>query len=445
MSFLLTRWLSGSGLLATSAGLLLLLTLLMVLLNSLLGAAVPAWLVGTPLWLAAILLAPRIKRAQQKQIGILLVVGVAGLIFGGLNGTDMRYFLKALEGNQSLLAMLIGVSFLRLVALAGIAPEEHLPTGARVLQKTLFGTHLFASVLNISAVLIVGDRLAHARNNQPLLPAQSMVLLRAFSTCAIWSPFFAAMGMTLLNSPGAQLGVLVMFGLPLALVALVFSAWEIQRNPAAADAMGYPLQWSSLWMPLVLALLVIVSHLIWPDTTVLTLVTLIALLFTLCWSLLTRRGQGLIDMGRHVKTGLPGLCSEVALFLGAAVLAAGVAATLNSLNISLAPAQFGAFEACLTLLVLIGVAIAGMHPVTSVALAGSLIGPSVTDPNLFGITLLMGWSVGVGLSPLSGVQLSLQARYGMSARKMAWANRYYAALMIPLCCITLYVYQWLMG
>jgi hypothetical protein len=83
-----------------------------------------------------------------------------------------------------------------------------------------------------------------------------------------------------------------------------------------------------------------------------------------------------------------------------------------------------------------------MHPVTSVVLAGSLLATSVTDPNLLGLTLLMGWAVGVGLSPLSGIQLTLQARFGMSARAMMWANRYYALLIVPLCCATLYGYEW---
>lgn len=229
----------------------------------------------------------------------------------------------------------------------------------------------------------------------------------------------------------------------MALVALLFTARELKRWPDAADTMAYPMQWSALWMPLLLAVLVIIAHLIWPQAAVLTLVTLIALGFALGWLTLIRRSEGIKEAIRHVRSGLPNLCSEIALFLGAAVLAAGVAATLDALSVSLAPQHFGAFEACVTLAALIGVAVAGMHPVTSVALAGSLIGGSVTDPDLLGLTLLMGWALGVGLSPLSGIQLTLQARFGMSARLMLKANRDYALLMYPLCCLVLYLHQWL--
>ncbi|WP_369854458.1 hypothetical protein [Candidatus Thalassolituus haligoni] len=437
----LQRWLAGAPAIKLFAGLLLLFALLLVLANALV-VNFPAWMAGVPLWVATLLLAPQIKVAQRKQIGVLLLVGAAGLVFAGWSGSGGRYLLKAVEGNQMLLAMLIGVSFLRLVALAGITASEQLPRGQRALQQTLLSTHLFASVLNISAALIVGDRLRHARNNQPLQPEQGVVLLRAFSTCAFWSPFFAAMGLTLLSAPGSQLATLVLFGLPLALAALLFSAWEISRNPEAENALGYPLQWSSLWMPLVLAVLVIISHLIWSELAVLTLVTLIAMVFSFIWLALTRGIKGLNDVGQYITVGLPGLCSEIALFLGAAVLAAGVSATMNTLDISVAPEHFGALEACITLVILIVVAVAGMHPVTSVVLAGSLLATSVTDPNLLGLTLLMGWAVGVGLSPLSGIQLTLQARFGMSARAMMWANRYYALLIVPLCCATLYGYEW---
>ena len=442
MLSLFSPWLSGSAAIHRLAGVIMLIALALVLFTSL-EHSLPPWIAGSGLWVAMLLVAPGIKRTQKKQIGILILVGLAGLMFATLAGNAGSFWLKALEANQLVVGMMIGVSFLRLVALAGVNSSDALPSGVSVLQRSLFGTHLFGAVLNISAVLIVGDRLAHARHNQPLQPVQGLVLLRAFSTCAFWSPFFAAMGLALLSAPGSHLATLVLFGLPVALVALLYSAWEIKRNPEAQTAMGYPLQWSSLWMPLLLAVLVIVAHLIWPAVAVLTQVTLIALTFACSWLLLTQKVEGGRSLRRHIETGLPNMCSELALFLAAAVLAAGVAATLYTLDISLAPEHFGYKEAVLTLIALLAAAMAGMHPVTSVVLAGSLLGSSVTDPDLFGMTLLMGWALGVGLSPLSGIQLTLQARYGLSARALLRANRNYAVLMFLVCCLTLYVYQFL--
>ncbi len=461
---------SGLAVTGVVAGCLLLLAMAMVLTRELL-LPFPEWVAGVPLWLAALLLIPRLKQAQRKQIGILVAVGVSGLLFAvgfdvlssgnasvepGQFPADNQttpYFLKAVAGNQMLLAMLVGVSFLRLVALAGIAPAEDLPKGRTVLQKTMISTHILGSVLNMSAPMIVGDRLVHANGGQPLLRPQGMVLLRAFSTAAFWSPFFGAMGLTLLSAPGSQLVVLVACSLPVAMAGLLFTAWEIHRKPELDQVQGFPLSWSSLGMPVGLALLVVICHWIWPAVSVLTLVTLLAVSVTVLWRFTLgkkRDKQGIPvcqpnALVNHVKTGLPGLCSEVSLFLGAAVLASGVAATLAVLDLSLAPQHYGALEACITLMVLVGVAMLGMHPVTTVALAGSILAPSVSDPNLLGLTMLMCWGIGSGFSPMSGIQLTMQARFGMRAREILWANRFYGPFMFAVCFAVLFAYQWISG
>ncbi len=248
------------------------------------------------------------------------------------------------------------------------------------------------------------------------------------------------MGLTLVSAPGAELKTLVLFGLPVAIVALLFSLLELARNPAIDQASGYPMHLKALWMPLLLGTLVVISHEFWPALSVLTLVTLISILFASGWLLLRQKRQGARVLINHIHHGLPGLAGEVMLFLAAAVLAAGVAATLNALDLALTPEHFGALEACITLLVLIVLAFAGMHPVTSVVLIGSILAPSVTNPNLLGLTMLMGWALGVGLSPLSGVQLSLRGRYSVSARQLLRLNRHYAPLMLLVCWGVLWLY-----
>lgn len=390
----------------------------------------PGYLIGASIWVSGLLLWPRLKPVQRKQTSVLLLIGSPLLLFGSWHGGEVRHLLKALEANYLVLAMLVGVSFLRLVAVQNAQDNEQLPKGKRALWQTLLGAHLIGSVINISSVMIVGDRLA-AR--QPLKPVQALVLLRSFSICAFWSPFFAAMGLTLVSAPGADLKTLVLFGLPVAVVALLFSLWEISRSPGVDDARGYPMHLSALWMPMLLAVLVIISHDCWPHISVLTLVTLISILFSCGWLILRQRKQGLRRVVNHVHEGLPALAGEVMLFLAAAVLASGVAATMDSLDLALAPEHYGAVEACLTLLVLILLAFAGMHPVTSVVLVGSVLAPAISDPNLLGLTMLMGWSLGVGLSPLSGVQLSLRARYSIPAAQLMRLNRWYAPFMLLVC------------
>lgn len=420
----------------------LLLIMLMLSLIAALTHAVPAYVAGIPVWLAAALFIGRQRQNQRIQSILLFTLGIGGLAIGVYQEVDHRYLIKALEANQLVVALLVGVSFLRIIATAGIQSDEHLPPGRKPLLGTLFGTHLIAAVINISSIMIVGDRL---NDRRALTPLQGLTLLRAFSICACWSPFFAAMGVVLISAPGAQPGTLMLYGLPTALIALLLSAWQIARHPDAHQTYGFPMHFSALWMPLSLAVLVMIAHRYWPAQSVITLVTLISILFTLGYLLLSQRKNGVGDLKKHIQEGLPRLGSEVTLFLAAAVLASGVAALLESLQIRLAPEHFTAPEACLTLLSLVGLALIGMHPVTSAVLAGSILMPSVSDPNLLGITLLLSWSIGVGLSPFSGVQLSLQSRYGISATALMKLNRSYGPLMLSVGFAVIWIYSYMTG
>ncbi|WP_417869119.1 hypothetical protein [Vibrio furnissii] len=421
---------------AATGGWLLMASLFLSLSAQLTDHIAGFW-AGIPIWIAAGLFLPAVKPAQKKQILLLFGVGIAGLIYGLLNGSDTHYVLKAIEANQNVVTMLIGVGFLRIFAMESVRTGEQLPQGKSALVRTLFGAHLFGAVLNMSSVIIVGDKLS---SKDKLTTTQGLVLLRAFATCAFWSPFFASMGLTLISAPGAQLGTLVLYGLPVSLVALSLSAWQITRRSDAEQMNGYPISFSSLWMPGLLALVVMSGHTLYPHISVLSLVTLTAIVFTGSWLLLKKGKLGLYSARNHITSGVAGSAGEVVLFAAAAMLAAGVASALAATQIQLAPTQFGALEASLTLVVLALLALSGMHPVTSVVLAGSVLSPTVSDPDLLGMTLLMGWSLGITLSPFSGVQLSIQSRYDISAKALLHANWRYIVVMYLVCSGVLWFY-----
>ncbi|SEG27753.1 hypothetical protein [Marinobacterium lutimaris] len=432
--------------LASPASLLpgiVLLTILPLSIVAAFNEQIPGYLAGIPAWVALFLLIARQQRGQMIQRIVLLSIGLTGLALSLVIGSEGgAYLLKALEANQMIISMLVAVSFLRLVTLSGLEADDQLPPGNKALQGTLFGGHLIASVINMSSVMILGDRLSA---NRPLNSLQGLILLRSFSICAVWSPFFAAMGVILISAPGASLTTLVIYGIPVALAGLLMTSWQISRHPQAATTQGYPLHFGALWIPMLLAVLVMIAHNLWPEVSVITLVTLLSLLFTLLWLPVKTGSRSPAILAKHVRLGLPRLGGEVTLFVAAAVLAAGIGALLLSLDIRLAPEHFGPLAACITLAVLIALAMIGMHPVTSAVLAGSILMPSVDDPNLLGITLLLSWSLGVGLSPFSGVQISLQSRYGISALTMLRMNRFYAPTMIVIGFCTINLYSYLHG
>ncbi|TVO75560.1 hypothetical protein [Sedimenticola selenatireducens] len=396
----------------------------------------PRYMAGATGWLAAILLATSIPAAQRVQGIAMLVVGSAGLIYGLASGVDVN-FEKAISTNQAMLAMLASVSFLRLVTQPAIG-DESLPMGSKPLWRTLFGVHLFGSVINMSSIVIIGDRLSA---NRPMTPLQACVLSRGFAMAACWSPFFAAMGIALSNAPGAQLTTLSLIGLPVALFALLLTGWELTRKGKADQFHGYPMQFTALWIPGLLAVLLMLLHHLWPTIPILTLISLLALSVSLLLLLLKYRVAGFTAYQQHIRLGLPKMSGELLLFLSAGVLATGIAVAIDASKVSFGISQFGAYEASLILICMVVVSVLGIHPVISIATAGGIFSPLGADPNLLGITFLMTWAIGVSTTPLSGLHLMIQGRYNIRALTLLRLNAGFATVMMGCAVVVMHGYE----
>jgi len=391
---------------------------------------------GLLIWLSAVLLIPDLKKNQRWQLGTLMAVGIVGLVVGEYRTGDSQFLWRAAGANQLITSMLLAVSFLRVVNNMTAHEYMPLPSGKTALLKTLFGVHLLGTVMNVSSVMIAGDRLTEKKQLKPL---QAFTLLRGFSACAVWSPFFASMGITLVGVPDAHLLVLILFGLPAALIMLAIAAWQISHDSNAETSEGFPVNFSALWLPLSLAICVMAAHFIWPDISVLSFVTLGGLVFSFAVATIKKRTLAARHIKNHIKHGLSAMAGEVMLFLAAAVLASGAAAALESFGLKLVPDHFGVVAAWATMGILVALAISGMHPITTVALAAGILAPHVENADLLGLTLLFGWNLGVCFSPFSGVQLTLQSRYGVRARDLAKMNLPTALPLVLLACGSLYL------
>lgn len=400
------------------------------------GSGVSVILPGVTFWLAGLLLAARVKGLQRIQTVLMLLVGVVGLVYAGAVGGPVRWE-KALTSNQALLAMLAGVGFLRLISLPAVDQVTGDPRGRRALWRTLLGVHLFGSVINLSAVLILGDRMVR---RQAMSGLQATVLSRGFSLAAHWSPFFAAMGIALVHAPGASLAILSGVGLPLAALGLAFSAWRLQRRPESADFVGYPLDFSSLRIPGLLAALVMAGHQVWPGTGILTLIASLSLGLTAVGMVVRDPGPAVRRLASHVGLSMPRMSGELVLFLAAGVLAAGIGSVVAGSGFVLPLTRFGAGGASVLLVIMVLLSIAGVHPVISIATAHGLLTPLSPDPNLMGLTYLMAWAGGVVGSPLSGLNLALQARYGIDARRFIQWNGGFMLFMLTADVIALHLY-----
>lgn len=394
----------------------------------------PAMAAGLAAWLAGLLLLGRLRGIARIQTLAMFIIGTAGLTQVLLSGGAPQWT-KALTANQALLAMLAAVSFLRLISLPSRGADIARARGSHALWRTLVGVHLFGAVINLSAVMIFGDRLA-ARH--ALTPLQATVLSRGFALAAHWSPFFAAMGIALGNAPGSDLFTLSTVGLPLALVGLGASTWQLRRHADADGFVGYPLNPAALRVPALLAVAVMLLHALLPDIPILSLISLSALsitALTLLW------GGRVREFTRHIGDGLPGMSGELLLFLAAGVLAAGIASVVANAAWQLPLAHFGANAASLLLVLMVALSLIGVHPVISIATASGLLLPLAPDPNLLGITFLMSWAAGVTLSPFSGMHLAMQGRFGIDARGFVRWNGRYTLFMLAIDSVALHLYE----
>jgi hypothetical protein len=236
----------------------------------------------------------------------------------------------------------------------------------------------------------------------------------------------------------------VSIGLPLAIcgVLITWLTLSSRRHGYATDFAGYPLHLEALLVPAMLAIAVLVAHELRPAWSVLAIITLTAPVVT-ALTLLVREGNRTgAALVRLVHVRLPEMCGEIALFMGAGVLSAGMAGVIAALELRVPFAHYGPFEASITVAVLVLIAWAGFHPVILCMVVGPWIATLKPDPTLLAMSLLMPWAIGLPGSPMSNTILSVHARYQIGLRELLRRNRVFGLQMYVLCVGVMYCYAW---
>lgn len=392
-----------------------------------LGVELPGSLVGVFFWLAIGLLWVRTAAKTRLLSSMMLVAGAISLGWGLLRGAtpDWANFAGA---NTAIIAMVVSVSFLSLVRLQKPGRETPMLRGHRGLVSTLLGVHLFASVINLSAMFIFADRISQQGQLSRL---QTLALNRAMTLGAFWSPFYASMAVAVYFVPDAPLTELLLAGLPLAVAGVLFSLWELGRDPDVASFQGYPVNPASLWFPALMASLVLFLHELLPAIPVLVIITLLAPALSLLIYLgFQRRSEkGARKVRNHVQQRLPQMCNEITLFLSAGLMTQGINVLVGTLDGWQLFDSFTVGASIISLLAIMGASIAGIHPIIGISVLASLVTIQPGQELLFALVLLACWSVGTAVGPLSGINLALHGRYGVDVyRVMRW-NLPYAAVM----------------
>ncbi len=405
--------------------------ILITIANSFLPISIPfnlLWLAGISGWLAALLLFSDAPRILKYQVGVLIVIGLSLIFYSSSQGISIDLN-SIISGNTGLLAMVAAVGFLKLVVMPDASIPRPLPVGKKSYLQTIIGLNLSSSIINISAPIMIGDRIHH---RQPLQRFTSQTFTRIFCGVASWSPFFGAMAVVLTYVKGAQLSWIIVAGLPFTIAGflVVYSEARLRYPKQVDNFVGYPMQVSSLGVPALLVLSVVIAAWLLPDTPVLVVIAACALLVTVATLLIrTDIKSTLKQLGDYIQNGLPRMLNELTLFLDAGVLAAGMSAMVKY---GVLPNPFVIYDA-LTAAKLLGMmvilAAMGIHPVILISSFTPLILTLDPDPNLLAVTYLFAWNLGTCSSPLSGTHLVFQGRYGIPSWKAAVWNWPYAIVM----------------
>ena len=107
------------------------------------------------IWFASLILFFTIK--SKKLILALLFFTIISFLYSYFNNfyIDIE---KSFSVNLYLLTLLISVGFLKLIT-APRKDKEELPRGKISFIKTYLGIHLFGSIINLSALLLVADKM----------------------------------------------------------------------------------------------------------------------------------------------------------------------------------------------------------------------------------------------------------------------------------------------
>lgn len=385
-------------------------------------------------WISLLILFSGLK--SKKIIIILFILSFFAFVFSYFNDYKID-FIKVFTVNQYLLTLLIAVGFLRLIASPKKEKISELPKGKKSFIKTYISVHLFGSVINLSSLILVADKMY---KKAPLSATQIVLLTRAFASDAFWSPFFVAFAAAITYAPKLNTFIILLNGIILALLAFFITYYEVLKNKKfnLDEFNGYPLSFESLYLPFLLALLVLFTNHFHPEIKVIVLISSYSVLMTL---LILPVKKGVKDsfkkFNSHIIDELPRMKGELSLFLVAGMFGISISSILIGMNLNLPFEVFDWQIASILLLIFIIFAFVGIHPIITIAIIGDFL--SGVNHTLLAVTFLMAWSITVSTSPFSGLNLTIVARYNFEAKEIFKLNIFYAAKMYLISIFCLFI------
>lgn len=371
--------------------------------------------------------------SRTRGVSLLLIVigaaclAIAWFVFGDPPKTS---FLGQM--NQDIIGLIASGALVRSTVTLPRSARPPRLSGRPAVVRTAFLTHFMSAVLNIVTVGIVGDRL---KGDKTLSMSNATLLTQAFATASLWSPFWVVAAIVVSHAPNAPLLTLSAIGLGFAVVLVALaSLWNAsRRTPAELLDHGYALQPRLLMVPSFLIAVVLIGHLLLPETPVPRLVLLASACTLLIAMLRSSRSAAAVgQLARTSYTELRRSSNESALFISAGILTIGGSALIVHLPFSLAGLPTTVTIAWCFTLVMALLSLLGVHPIITIsaAYAMGLVTPDGTL--VYAAAMFWGWCIALPLGPLGGTLIYVSQRFGSSMSGLIRGSVPFTLLAVPL-------------
>jgi hypothetical protein len=369
------------------------------------------------------------------QVSIFSALGIISMAIGEYYNIDVNWQ-KSLSMNIPLICIILGSSMLKLICVSSNNSIQEV--GKKGVIQTLISSHIFSSVINISALYISADFFSR---KYPLNTVQSAILTRAFTLSMLWSPMLAGMAIAFTWSPDASMTNIMYYGIPLALFGMIFTYFEIivKENSKFKNFQGVSLSLDDMIIPLSLTVFVLLINSFFYISSIPLLVAGSCILLVIIKQYLDLSSQGIVSTWEFASKQLPSMKNEVSLFLAAGIFAQGISTLFSTFMYSDAQLIIGWQHCALILCTIVALASLGLHPIASIAIIGSWLQTTDFPPDLVAFTFITAWSLGSLASPFSGTSMALTQRYGIPLTKVRSSNRWFIITSLTLYIFTMII------
>jgi hypothetical protein len=326
--------------------------------------------------------------------------------------------------------------------------------------------YLCGSFMSLAAMPIMMTSLAPVVSSYPLRDPQrfaSVATICGYVLPILWTPVSGVVGVVL-HGLGLEWTTLLPMLVGLSIAALVLNwalFWliELRGRPAVAmlapPGAGTPppgpalrhLAQMLLGIVLMVTLIAVFDRLL--KIGMLTVVTLLAIPFSLAWSLALRQGPAYLRAAAlHMTQRLPRLADQFAIFLAAGFFVSAM--HLSGADLAVNQAFLALHQALGTRLFLLAMplmalaaAMAGLHPLVAIALLGQSLKPDALgiDARLLALALIGSAVLTYMLGPFSGTLGLMQSLTRVSGYRLALWNLPYAAGYVALLAIAILLFH----